>query len=112
MSERPEEALEWLSPLDKYINAKVRSKYLHLRQIKKLPKPAVFTVETERDCFELGIIRWHGPWRQYVFTPTVEAVYSRGYLLDLAMFIETAEAARKIKPIEEEPHERVDPLVR
>jgi len=35
----------------------------------------------------LGIIKWNRWWRQYCYFPTIQAVYSAGYLKDIAEFI-------------------------
>ena len=36
---------------------------------------------------KLGEIKWHGAWRQYCYFPTVQAVYSKGCLNDIADFL-------------------------
>lgn len=36
---------------------------------------------------ELGVIKWHGAWRQYCYFPLIQAVYSSGCLDDIADFL-------------------------
>lgn len=45
-------------------------------------------VGTKRGTY-LGHIRWFAPWRQYVFYPSIDTLYSVGCLRDIAKFIET-----------------------
>ena len=35
----------------------------------------------------LGIVRWLGAWRQYVFAPDFETEFNRDCLIDLANFL-------------------------
>lgn len=44
----------------------------------------------------LGIITWHGPWRQYVFMPDPNCIFNTGCMEDLCTFIkEQMESRRK-----------------
>ena len=36
---------------------------------------------------ELGEIYWYSRWRQYIYSPTVQALYSAGCLNDIAEFL-------------------------
>jgi hypothetical protein len=44
---------------------------------------AVLTLRRER----LGGIGWYGPWRQYVFYPATESLFSKGCMDDIAEMI-------------------------
>lgn len=35
----------------------------------------------------LGIVKWHGPWRQYAFFPEPGTVWSAGCLSDIVDFL-------------------------
>ena len=37
---------------------------------------------------ELGLVRWHGPWRRYVFYPSVETFFDADCLFTIAEFCE------------------------
>jgi len=65
--------------------------YKYLRFVEK-PRPPerkteIYSCRNKRTDTELGVIRWHGPWRQYCYFPTVQAVYSAGCLQDITDFI-------------------------
>jgi len=62
-------------------------------------KTGRFTVANRKNNDVLGVILWYGPWRQYVFVPTLsyETIYSPGCLRDIADFVQetTAEHRRE-----------------
>ena len=35
----------------------------------------------------LGIVEWYRPWRQFIFVPATNTVYSAGCLKDIAAFL-------------------------
>lgn len=43
-------------------------------------KTQIYSVTNNRSGEELGIIKWYGPWRQYVFWPNPLTLYSKGCL--------------------------------
>lgn len=47
------------------------------------------SVTSNKGGYTLGVIKWHGRWRQYAFFPQAETLYSRGCLRDIADFIES-----------------------
>ncbi len=77
------------------------SKHLEFNELdisKQFPKrkTKVFEVKSKHDGFFLGTIAWHGAWRQYVFTPTVEGSdWSHECLADLSTFIKSLMEERK-----------------
>jgi hypothetical protein len=61
-------------------------------------KTSIFAVANKKSRDGLGVILWYGPWRQYVFVPTLsyETVYSPGCLRDIADFLrETTDEHRE-----------------
>ncbi len=42
----------------------------------------------------LGVIKWHGAWRQYCFFPAAETLWSRGCLADVIDFLERLKTER------------------
>ena len=50
-----------------------------------------------RNGKELGIIKWYGPWRQYVYEPTVRAVYSIGCFEDINHFLGNLQKKKQVK---------------
>jgi hypothetical protein len=71
--------------------ARMKTEYDYLRFVEKPRLPAratgVYGVLNKKSETELGMVRWHGPWRGYCFFPTIQAVYSAGCLKDIADFI-------------------------
>ncbi len=66
---------------------KTRYEYLHFEKVADKPKTSVWSCRTNRNNDELGTIKWYGPWRQYCYFPTVQAVYNTGCLNDINDFI-------------------------
>jgi hypothetical protein len=60
--------------------------YLHFVKIQEKPKTSVWSCQT-RSGDELGKVEWYGPWRQYCYFPTQQAVYSSGCMDDISDFL-------------------------
>ena len=73
---------------------KTHYEYIHFVLMTEGPKTSVWACRNNRSTETLGQIRWHGPWRQYCYFPTVQAVYSAGCLADIQAFIEQLMAER------------------
>ncbi len=67
------------------------TKYLRFEQVPPKPdrKTATWNVRSVSSDAHLGVIRWHGPWRQYTFWPAAQSLYNVDCLLDLADRVET-----------------------
>lgn len=61
----------------------------------KSGKTHMYTVRSVRHGFTLGIIRWHGAWRQYIFEPTRDTIFNRGCLADIQQFLNDLMKARR-----------------
>lgn len=84
-------------------------------------KTAVVLVKSKRSANLLGVIKWHGAWRQYVFWPEDECVFSEGCMEDINAQVRAlmgerraAEALKKMKALVAEGkvemgNEAVDP---
>ena len=59
--------------------------YLDGKSLKK--KTSTIGVFHRGTVTRLGIIKWYTPWRQYVFFPESETLYSSGCLQDISNFI-------------------------
>jgi len=66
----------------------MESKYIQMEFIEQKAKTVVFEVQTKSDQTRLGLIKWFGRWRQYVFFPEPETVFSKGCMADINSFIE------------------------
>lgn len=67
------------------------------RDPSKSRKTRTFAVLNKRSGGVLGRIKWHGPWRQYVFVPQMidQTIYSAGCLTDIADFIVAANVRQR-----------------
>ena len=69
----------------------VKTDYEYLRFVEK-PRPprrktGIYSCRNLKSDTELGLVRWHGPWRQYCYFPIGQAIYSAGCLQDIADFM-------------------------
>ncbi len=51
-------------------------------------KTDLYTVTNNHSGGVLGRIKWHGPWRRYVFLPADHTLYSPGCLMDIMEFLD------------------------
>lgn len=58
-------------------------------------KTQVWLVLARRTNSPLGLILWRGGWRQYVFEPEPNTVWSSGCMADVQAFIGRLMAARR-----------------
>jgi hypothetical protein len=63
-------------------------------------KTQAWSVEHKDDGSFLGMIKWHGAWRQYCFFPSPHCVWSAGCLDDVVAFLGKQMEARRIAPQE------------
>lgn len=64
-----------------------RYEFIHFVLIEQKKKTGVYECKNNNCGDVLGIVKWHGPWRQYCFFPTGPAVYSTGCLSDINDFM-------------------------
>jgi hypothetical protein len=74
---------------------KDKYKYIHFVEIEKKKKTSVYSCRNNNSHQELGQVKWYGPWRQYCYFPTVQAVYSSGCLADIESFMKELLSNRK-----------------
>lgn len=46
---------------------------------------------------KIGGVYWYGQWRQYIFAPVAQTVFSTGCLADIQSFMGELEAERKAR---------------
>jgi hypothetical protein len=51
------------------------------------PKTSAWDCKNAKSGTVLGMVKWYGPWRQYCYFPTAQAVYSAGCLNDITQFM-------------------------
>jgi hypothetical protein len=59
------------------------------------PGMKTLTWEVDNKGDWLGVIRWHTGWRQYIFDPASDSIYSAGCLRDLAAFLDKVKTERR-----------------
>ena len=62
--------------------------YLDFKLVHRKPKTAVYRVVSKSSGETLGSIYWYGSWRQYVFQPEPETIWSRGCMRQVFDFIQ------------------------
>jgi len=60
--------------------------YVEFELLEKKPKTNTYVVKT-RSGENLGTISWYFPWRQYVFYPYDQTIWSEGCLQQVTDFI-------------------------
>lgn len=69
------------------------TEYLRFREV---PSPGlktkVWTVESKNQGSVLGLVRWFGRWRQYVFEPSTGTLFNNGCLSDIETFLDDAQS--------------------
>lgn len=66
----------------------MESKYIEFELSENKPKTVVFDVVSKSDGDRLGQIKWYAHWRQYVYFPDSQTIYSKGCMADINSFIE------------------------
>lgn len=63
----------------------------------KRMRTSVWSCRNLRSGAILGIIKWHGAWRQYCFFTKGEIILNRGCMADITEFINQLHEERKTK---------------
>lgn len=66
-----------------------------IRERPKNRKTDVYVVKAKSDGTSLGIVKWRGPWRRYVFLPANETLWSSGCMAEVTAFIDGLMEARR-----------------
>lgn len=72
----------------------IRYKYIYMSALEEKPKTKVYGVYNIKTRNLLGKIGWYSSWRQYVFAPVGNTLYSVGCLIDIKNFIDEIELQR------------------
>lgn len=56
------------------------NEYLEFNLIEQKPKTKIVGVWSKKSSDRLGLIKWHGPWRQYAFFPENGTLFNIGCL--------------------------------
>lgn len=73
-------------------------KYIRFNEINNPGKKTrIFEVINISGNYVLGVVRWYTAWRQYVFEPVSDTVYSLGCLEDIQKELKTLNYEQKMK---------------
>jgi len=84
---------------------KTEYQYIHFVKVADKAKTSVWSCRNNRSGAELGRISWYGPWRQYCYEPTAQAVYSDSCLIGIAAFLGDLNDERKRALATDKPEE-------
>ena len=82
----------------------IKSKYMEFHKIGDTGKTEIWNVLSKSSGFNLGLIKWYSPWRQYCFFPSSNCVFNNKCLDDIQKMIDECKALRQL--------ERDDPPLR
>lgn len=72
------------------------SKYLNFFILDKKPKTYVIGIKTKYSV-PLGELKWHGPWRQYVFESEPNCIFNVGCMTDVIKLTDSINKLQKVK---------------
>lgn len=70
-------------------------KYIEFKEVKSDRKTKVWTCFNIGHGVVLGVVEWEIGWRQYIFSPHSECIFSKGCLDDIASFLSEANIEHK-----------------
>lgn len=82
-----------------------QTKYLLFIIKEHKPKTKVVAVVNKKSTDEIGVIRWHSPWRQYCFLPHGNTIWNTGCLNDINDMI------AELKPVRPKPKQKTVAVV-
>ena len=69
--------------------------YIHFAHAERKPKTEVWWCTNRTNGARLGIVKWHGQWRQYCYFAEGDTLYSKGCLDDISDFLSIVNKAHK-----------------
>ena len=66
---------------------KTEFKHIRFEKTAQHKKTSEWVCLNKSENDDLGVIKWYGSWRQYVFYPEREVLFSAGCLKSLALFM-------------------------
>jgi hypothetical protein len=88
-----------------------REKYIEFTIIEKKPKTNVYSVN-KTDGTQLGLIFWHGAWRQYIFNPLPDTIWSHDCLDEINNFLRQLKREHQNKQRLEKRKESIQQRIR
>ena len=69
------------------LKMKLKYKYIHFEFLESRNGKGCWVCRNNRSKSELGQVEWYPLWREYVYEPTVQAVYSISCFEDINNFM-------------------------
>ena len=66
---------------------KLKYEYINFYELEPKPKTKVWSCRHNSSSDQLGVVCYHPGWRQYVYQPKVQAIYSSGCMDDISSFL-------------------------
>ena len=77
-------------------NHNQESEYLYFYILDQKPKTYVIGIDTKY-YDKLGVLKWYGPWRQYVFKSEPDCIFNVGCMNDIIKLTDTVNKLQKVK---------------
>jgi len=74
---------------------RTETKYLRFVMAEQKAKTQVWQIISKKWGDVLGVIRWYGPWRQYIFYPEKDTIWNKDCLDDVKIFLQDLMERRK-----------------
>ena len=71
--------------------------YIEFIKVTGNPNRKLYEVTSKKSGEKLGLIRWQGSWKKYVFAPDKNTYWDEGCLKDVVQFLERLNEKKGIK---------------
>ena len=72
------------------------NKYIWFELVGDTGKTQMWAVVNKSSDIEIGEIKWHGAWRQYIFEPINNSFYNNGCLKSILTFLDRINKVKRI----------------
>ena len=73
----------------------INYEYIEFVLVEQKPKTLVYTILNRKSGDKIGTVKWYANWRQYVFFPSNECIFSCGCLEDIIDFTKKVQENHK-----------------
>jgi len=81
--------------MNKIKELKTDYQYIEMNLLSQTEKTQCWAVRNKKSQLLLGRVGWSGAWRQYIFEPWENTIFSKGCLEDICYFIKQLMDKRK-----------------
>ncbi len=80
-------------------DGRAMSEYIEFVEVADTGKTLIFDVRSTSSGASLGMVKWYGPWRQYIFCPAVTTVWNVDCLDSIIVFIKGLMHSREMEKL-------------